>query len=997
MKKLLYRVQLIGLLTLFSVAGLYAQSVTVSGTVKKTSTGDPLIGVNIVVKGRVVGTTTNASGEFRLQTNSVPLPFTLVFSAVGFETKEFQVTESEQRIEMTMGERTIMGQEVVVSASRVEESILQSPVSIEKMDIIAIRETAAPSFYDALANMKGVEMSTQSLTFRSVNTRGFNANGNTRVVQMIDGMDNQAPGLNFSVGNIAGISELDLEGVELLPGAASALYGPNAINGIVLMTSKNPFQYQGLSAQAKVGVMSEANRSEPTTPFYDIAVRYAKAFNNKFAFKVNLSYLTAQDWQANDFNDQSLLNGFNPETGNRTNNPGFNGVNTYGDETNVNMRASLLPQLQNPQSPLTQGFIGLSQATGVPVNDLFNRLIPATAVSRTGYAERDLADYNTYSFKANAALHYRVNDKVEAILQGNYGQGTTVYTGADRYSITDFYLAQIKAELRGNNFFLRAYTTIENSGDAYAVGTLGAGINEAWKPSTTWFPQYFSTYAGGALQGFQQALMAGLGAGQNPQQAVAGAFAAVEANSAALHAAARGIADQGRFLPGTPEFESASAAVRSRPIPGNAQGVGAKFLDKTSLYHFEGMYNFSELIDPKKLEIIVGANYRIYSLNSEGTLFATQRFVPENRKSDPNADEFNINEYGGYVQLQKRLLDDKLKLTGSVRYDKNENFKGQINPRASAVYTFAETHNIRASFQTGFRIPTTQDQYIELRTPQATLLGGLPLFRERFDMTNNPVYTLQSVQRFGAALRAGQSPQQAAQQLQVFQFRDFDPERVQTYEVGYKSLIGKKLMIDAYYYYSNFQNFLGSQVVLQDLPGGAPAPLSLLGGNADREVFSFPVNSDVNLRNHGWALGMDYMLPRGFTVGGNVSYNSLIGEEDLPEGFETSFNTPKYRFNLNLGNRNLIKNVSFNMAYRWQDEFVWQSSFVGPAIRGANQSVIPAFSTLDAQVSLKIPSIKSILKVGGSNLLNQGYRQAWGNPTVGGMYYISILFDEFLN
>ena len=96
--------------------------------------------------------------------------------------------------------------------------------------------------------------------------RGFNSNGNVRVVQLIDGMDNQAPGLNFSVGNIVGISELDLQSVDLLPGAASALYGPNAINGIILMDSKSPFLFQGLSAQVKTGAMHASNRSEATTP-----------------------------------------------------------------------------------------------------------------------------------------------------------------------------------------------------------------------------------------------------------------------------------------------------------------------------------------------------------------------------------------------------------------------------------------------------------------------------------------------------------------------------------------------------------------------------------------------------------------------------------------------------------------------------------------------------------------------------------------------------------
>ena len=201
----------------------------ISGSVTESTTKKPLVGVSITVKGTVAGTITDTKGQFAL-TTSTPVPFTLAVSSVGFQTREMVVgNQSELKIELN--EQVMLGQEVVVSASRVEESVMKSPVSVEKMDIRAIQSAPAATFYDALLNMKGVDMSTQSLMFRSVNVRGFSANGNTRVVQLVDGMDNQAPGLNFSVGNIAGISELDVESVELLPGAASALYGPNAING----------------------------------------------------------------------------------------------------------------------------------------------------------------------------------------------------------------------------------------------------------------------------------------------------------------------------------------------------------------------------------------------------------------------------------------------------------------------------------------------------------------------------------------------------------------------------------------------------------------------------------------------------------------------------------------------------------------------------------------------------------------------------------------------
>ncbi|TDK42808.1 TonB-dependent receptor [Algoriphagus formosus] len=972
------------LLVSLGVGSVFAQT-TISGTVVDADTKETLVGVNIIVKGKVIGTISDLDGNFTLNVNQEP-PFTLIFSMVGYSSQEVEITGGISNLEIELAESTVLGQEVVISASRVEESVMKSPVSVEKMDIIAIREAPQASFYDALNNLKGVEMSTQSLTFKSFNTRGFNANGNVRTVQMIDGMDNQAPGLNFAVGNIVGISELDLESVELLPGASSALYGPNAINGILLMNSKNPFQYQGLSASVRTGIMDEGNRSNPTTGFYDFSARYAKAFNDKVAFKVNVQYLKADDWQANDFRDQSLLNGFGIENGTRANNPGYNGVNAYGDETNVNMFS------------VAQGMVA---AGALPEAAL--GIIPTdVAVSRTGYLEREVADYGTTSLKLNAALHWRINDRVEAILQGNYGFGTTVYTGADRYSIANFNLGQYKAELRGSNWYLRAYTTQERSGDSYAVGIAAQGINEAWKPSTLWFPQYVGAYA--------QAIQGGL----SPEQA---------------HGAARAFADQGRFMPGSTEFRQALADVTSRPIPGNASGVGARFVDKTNLYHVEGSYNLSE--DIKFAEFVVGANYRVYQLNSEGTLFAT----------DENGNEFNIREFGGYIQGSKSLFDDRFKLTASLRYDKNENFNGQWSPRVSGVYSVGN-HNFRASYQTGFRIPTTQDQYIDLLTPQTRLLGGLPLFRDRYNFNTNPVYSLATVTQFGGAVQQtassqpviDQATQLAIQQLvaqgvtptpdlvrslatqiaigiaadtnqdllQEFNLTQFQPERVKSFEVGYKGLFGNRLLVDTYAYFNRFENFIGGQVLVQDAnpePGNPASDLgiNLLSANT-RNVYSIPVNRSETINSWGWALGLDYKLPKGYSLGGNVSYNTLSNLEELAEtGFQPSFNTPEYRYVLNFANREVIDNLGFALAYRWQGEFVWQSSFVGPAVSSQQLSVMPAFGTFDAQISYKLKSLKSILKVGGSNLFSNGYRQAWGNPTVGTMYFVSLTFDEFLN
>lgn len=960
MKSIFTKALLGSLLLLLSLTQVISAqtSTTINGIVHQKGSGNGLPGVTVSIKGATAGTITGSGGTFTLKTTHA-FPLTLIFSYVGYKSEEREISSAAGKVEVELSTTEILGQEVVVAASRVQESILQSPVSIEKLDSRALKASPAASFYDAIGNLKGVEMSTQSLTFKSVNTRGFNSNGNTRVLQLNDGMDNQAPGLNFAVGNMVGIPELDLDNVELIPGAASALYGPNALNGIVLMTSKNPFQYQGLSAQVKTGILNDNGRTDATTPFYDVSVRYAQAFNNKWAFKLNIGYLQAKDWQAYDQRDQSLANGHTLQDGTRANNEGYNGVNIYGDENTVNMYNTLAAQAATPGSALATQLAQVSGLFGgsVTPQQILNAAIPgagSSSITRTGYNESAVVDYTTKNLKLNGALHYKINENLEALIQGSYGSGTTVYTGADRYSLKNFNMGQYKVELRSPDFYVRLYTTQERSGDSYAGGTLASGINEAWKTSQQWYGEYFGTYAGAAITNFAQAYGAALQGGASPAAALAAAQAALNGNRGTYNSTARTVADKGRLLPGTPEFDAAADKVKNKAIPGDASGVGAKFTDKTNLYQAEFMYNFHNQIH--FAEILVGGNYRRYALNSEKTIFAL----------DDNGKEFRINEYGGYVQLMKKLINDHLKLTGSVRYDKNMNFKGQFSPRVSAVYTFLETQNIRISYQTGFRIPNNQDQYIDLVTPQAHLIGGLPFLQERYHLNQGPVYSLQSVQ-------AG-APKQ-------YTFSEFLPERIQAYELGYKALVAKKLLIDAYIYKNDFKNMNGIQVLIQ--PTSATT----------RNVFSIPVSAQETVHSWGWAIGLDYSLPLNFTVGGNVSYNELTNGKDLGS-FLAMYNTPKVRYSLNFGNRNIANsNFAFNILWKWQDSFIWQSSFVGPAVNVAGLSEIPSFGTLDAMVSKFFPKAKTTVKLGAVNLLNKKYIQSWGNPTIGSQYYISLGYN----
>jgi outer membrane receptor protein involved in Fe transport len=940
-----------------------AQTTTITGNVRNSTNKDVAPAVSVTIKGTNTGTFTDEKGNFRISTDQ-PLPLTLVFTSIGFEAQERAVTDASTPIVIDFVPNSTMGVEVVVSASRVPERILESPVSIERMGAASIRQAAAPSFYQGIANFKGVDMTTSSLTFNTISTRGFNGSGNLRFNQLVDGMDNQAPALNFSVGIILGPTELDIDNIELLQGASSALYGPGGMNGTLLMTSKNPFKYQGLSFQIKQGMMHTDGSQRSRAPYYDWALRWGKKISEKFAIKIGGQFISAKDWQASDTRNLARNNVLSfVKPGDRSTDHNYDGINVYGDEASASMNAFAQVAVAQNLPLIVQGMTAVYGRPPTPaeINAVFQNpnLIPNTPqtapliagvkglqpfylglqrnyfggqlVSRTGYDEIDVVNYDAYSVKLNGGLYYKITNDIEASLIGYWGAGTTVYTGADRYALKNFKLGQYKAEVRAKSWFLRAYTTQENSGDSYTATTAALSVNNSWKPNQLWFQTYTGTYSAALMQG---------------------------ATDEAAHQMARTAAEQGRLLPGSDGYNSAFDAAINKDIK---QG-GAKFADKSSLYHYEGQLNLTEHI--KIVEVLVGANFRTYKLDSRGTIFVD------------TAGPIKINEYGGYIQLQKRLFDDVLKLTASGRYDKSKNFDGRFTPRITALVKVARDNNIRVSYQTAYRFPSTQDQYINLNTPGSRLIGGLPEFQEFFHFDTNPVYTAESIGAYRVSVATG-TPNPSL--LREAEFVGLEPETVNSYEIGYRGLPVKQLLIDAYVYYSTYKDFIGRVAVGRAAPGGNIAnPLAT-------ENFSYPVNSDNSVNAIGWGIGFDYQLGRRYVARVNFSGDQL---NDVPSGLVTYFNTPKFRYNLGLSNDAVGQsNWGFNVLWRWQDEVNWQGTF------GAGE--IPAFSTLDAQVSYKISKIRSILKIGASNILNNYYVSAFGNPEIGGVYYVGFAYNVF--
>ena len=926
------------ILSLFFCGISFAQN-TITGSVTD-SKNESIPGANIIVVGDQSGASADFDGSFTLKTDVKP-PFTIKVSAVGYQSKTINVTSASQKISVVLSDEENKLDEIVVSASRTPERVIESPVTIERMGIQEIRNTTAPTFYDGLENLKEVHFNTSSISFKSINTRGFASVANTRFMQLVDGMDNSSPALNFVLGNLIGVSDIDVANVELLPGASSALYGANAFNGILFMNSKSPFTNEGISTYFKYGQTNQD--AAGTNDYVDFGLRAAKAFTKHFAMKANFTFTRATEWIAAD--QRSMTGG----SIGHANNQNYDGLNLYGDE-------------------VTTFISNVGQ------------------VSRTGYREQDLTDNKVKNIKGDFSFHFKpwAND-TEIIAQYKVGLGSTIYQGANRYALKDFIMQQGKIEVKGKNFFARVYATTEDAGNSYDMRFAAWNVNRAAKSDTEWFTNYATAYQ---LSG------AVMGTNATESAAIARNYADYNKLPAALVPLpqfATAPTGKPRFEPGSAQFNQALAKVVANPD----LTQGAKFIDQSKLYHSDVNYNFKDMVD--FAEIQVGGSWRKYIMNSDGTIF-TDYDGP-----------IDYKEYGAYTQLTKKLLDDRLKFTGSVRYDKSQNFDGNLSPRLSLVYSAGESkrHNFRVSYQTGFRNPTTQDQYIGLDLGPFALIGSAEENLDRFQETVSVsaagqaipgqnigatenlsgrdaytnAYTVPSVQAY---LASGN-----ADDLQVANIGLVKPEQVQAFEVGYRSVVQNDLSIDINAYYNIYNDFMNTARVITPYYGtvgtDSTDPEVDLSHSAlefgDRRVYQVYTNTTAEISSLGFGVGLSKKVYKDFELGVNYNYAQFDFDQSEDPSFIAGFNTPKHRIKGSIGNSNVTKNLGFNLNVRWNTEYLWQSSF--------GDGMIPENTVLDAQVNYAFPKLKSVLKVGATNLFGKDYLQVIGAGAIGQQWFAS--------
>ncbi len=906
------------------------------GTVKSVD-GEPLISATVLDQTSGKGVVTDFDGNFELDLPT--LPTTIEVSYTGFDAKEVAISSVADGITIELEEYVEAIGEVVVKGRRISEKRQQSALTMESLDNIGIKETPAANFYDGLGSLKDVDLTAASLGFKIINTRGFNSTSPVRSLQIIDGVDNQSPGLNFSLGNFLGASELDVNRVNLIVGASSAFYGPNAFNGVIAMETKNPFLQKGLSGMIKVG---ERNLLET-------AFRWADGVKNKagkefFAYKLNFSYFQADDWVANNFDavfdSESLA----------TNPGGYDAVNIYGDEY----------QTANDLSR-TQSLPGLG------------------IIHRQGYIEEDVVDYDSDNMKIGAAFHFRLKPDMdfnspELILATNFSRGTTVYQGDNRFSLRNIQFYQHRIELKKQNeYFIRAYVTHEDAGDSYDPYFTSLLLQQQHKQDNEWRSDYINFWSQNAVpflqgqEGFPN-ILEFLGRPDEYNAALSGFLERQDIVDAiaGFHQQAQVAVAQGNLLtgavpfyaPGTDRFDEAFNDITGRI---SFAENGTRFFDRSALWHVHGEKMFNDVYEGgaiTDLDLRVGANFRQYLPNSMGSILL------DTMGRDIDVSEFGVYG-GGTIEL-----DNRWKISGSMRLDKNQNFDLLFSPAASVVFTPNVNNTLRFSFSSAIRNPTLADQYLFYNVGRAILIGNLDGF--------NNLITIESLGDYLNSLDEGT--------LEFFDVDPIQPEKVRTVEAGYRTMIGDQLYLDGTYYYSFYRDFIGFNFGVDaffDPVTGLPV---------DIQAFRVAANATDQVTTQGFSLGANYYFWDKFVFNGNYSWNKLNTETDDP--IIPAFNTPEHKFNLGFSGRDIelnlgfatLQDFGFSVNYKWIDTFIFEGS---PQFTG----LIPSYDLLDAQINWRVASMNTTFKLGASNILDNQTFQTYGGPRIGRLAYFSVTYD----
>lgn len=832
--------------------------------------------------------------------------------------------------------------EVTVSASRISESMLNAPISVSKISYRELQNTPSVELISSLARYKGIDVSQSSLFVTSLSTRGFNSSKAERILQLADYVDFMSPTSSLYGGNWMGIPELDIQDIEIVHGANSALYGSGAFNGVIMQTSKNPFKTQGLTVSLKSGSRN----------LFDAQLRFATVFGKRFAFKLNTNYTEADEFIGDSDAAIKPLTEGGLAGSDAANNAfgsayGWNRLNFYGDAGRA-----------------------ITTVDG------------SKRVYMPGYAEKDVLWANSAadqfglfgnnlkagSLRLNPSLHYQINDKITAAYEYRFSAGNGIFQSTSRFHWRNMKYDLHKFEIKSDKWFVRAYSMFDYGGNAYELGAVGNAMQNARinanVPTSTFANNYFSAWqqiynlargtGGNAINGVLQPDFNGgstqftvptIQGGQTPEQAAQTAFNLTK----------------GLQIPvGSALFNQ----LREKVANGVGDGIslngtlvkGAAFANTARYNDFSAQRNW----EIKNTKLVLGGSYRNYLLKSAGTLFSDGNYSPLNTEK---RESIKNNEAGVYGLIQQTIDfdSDKLILSAAGRVDNFRNFGTRFSPRVSAVYNIKDKHAFRLNYATAYRQPAQLDQFIYLDYGSVLLIGNV----------NGGFKGLNA---------AGTAP---------IEVKPLTTEKMGTWEIGYKGYPVDYLSVDLSYYRSNYDDFIGI-VRLQGredgiLPTGdfATKTGDWAKPSTDRTRGRFLqtwANFDKTVTTQGLVFSAEYFRNRFVRPYFNYTWADISEVKDLIAGW----NTPKHKFNVG-SNGLIIKNLNYSINYRWNSTYNYFMPF--------DEGQINAFGTLDAQLNYAVKSIKTTFKLGGTNLTNANAVYVYGSAPITRMVYTGAVFD----
>lgn len=910
----------------------------VQGTVTDPS-GATLPGVNVIVEGTTTGTVTGADGGFALDVDFRPGPRTLVFSFVGYETVRLTLDGPRRGLRITLREGLLRAGEVIVSASRVEERVLEAPVTVERVSARQLEVLPSTETISLLERFKGIDVSRSSLTMSSLSTRGFNSTKAERLIQMVDYVDFQSPSLSLYAGNMGGVDEIDVASIDVIHGANSALYGANAFNGVLLFNTKDPFTFPGVTVRLRGG----------TRDFIDAAARVAYVPNPRWGFKFVGSYMQADDFIAQNYdvlttiagNIERIENG-RPVFRSPDDPRGYDAVNRYGS---VDIGPSLRATQVAPG--VTLGTLGLQGAVFTP-----------------GFTELDLVgEHRAGGWRINPSIYFRPLPEVQLRYDFRTAQVNGIYQASNRYVFDNITQTFHALSAEGPTWNARLYASLDNAGDTYDMGFLGAFMNRqpyrpGDNPTTLEAALFAQDQAQNRTRNYAEMYAAVYGT------AFAQARLAGQSVDAALRAAQQAAS---RVFPAgdDPRLAEARSATLAITTPGQSPG----FQTRSQLYHAEAQARQTV----GAFNLTFGASYRRFNLSSNGTLY---RDGPNSPIGEPERSSIPNWETGAYLQVQRALLDDRLRLAGVARLDAYQNFDTQFSPRLSAVYIAGarRDHTFRASLAQAHRSPAQLDQYIYLDIGAILLMANVDGGFQGYDVAETLAF-------FG-----GQRPTPPP----LLTIDPLRQEQVTSWEVGYRGIVFDNFFADVSYYRSRYRDFIGtkrfigredgSAPSLQEFAaiqqGAGPAPNSPQFRNRSR-VMQVWLNADQAVTTQGLQLALEYYPAREIGFMANYTWSDIEDVEDLILGF----NTPPHKFNVGVMGEP-VRDLTYSVNLRWTDRYEFQMPFA--------EGTIDRFATVDAQLAYAFPRLNARLAFGGTNLFDAPNLTAYGAAPIGRMLYTSL-------